>query len=162
LTLIKAIYHYRKRGLTPIFLNHEGLADAQLISMVNSKLEDPISVVEESDPLVIKGIIASATAVFCSRYHGCVSALSSGIPCVGTSWSHKYEALYEDYGMSKFLLGSDVDQSHLQRVIDDSLSLTDQTKKELLEKVEIQKRDSLLMWEEIIFLVKNYYENIAQ
>ncbi|MBT6252115.1 MAG: hypothetical protein HOI84_02305 [Flavobacteriaceae bacterium] len=64
--------------------------------------------------------------------------------------------------MSKFLLGSDVDQSHLQRVIDDSLSLTDQTKKELLEKVEIQKRDSLLMWEEIIFLVNNYYENIAQ
>jgi polysaccharide pyruvyl transferase WcaK-like protein len=161
-TLIQAIYHYRIHGLTPIFLNHEGLADAQLIAMVNSKLEDPIAVVEESDPLVIKGIIASATAVFCSRYHGCVSALSSGIPCVGTSWSHKYEALYEDYGMSKFLLGSDVDQSHLQRVIDDSLSLTDQTKKELLEKVEIQKRDSLLMWEEIIFLVNNYYENIAQ
>lgn len=156
--LIEAIAHYRKRGLRPIFLNHEGLQDRNLISSMNRQLVEPLTVIEEDDPLVIKGIITSASAVFCSRYHGCVSALSNGIPCIGTSWSHKYEALYQDYGVSSFLLDADANETHVQRVIDHSLNLTDQTKRQLLDQVEAQKCDSLIMWEEINLLIANYSE----
>jgi len=160
--LIEAIAHYRKRGLSPIFLNHEGLEDRNLISSINRQLVEPLAVIEEDDPLVIKGIITSAAAVFCSRYHGCVSALSTGIPCIGTSWSHKYEALYQDYGVSNFLLDADANEAQVQRVIDDSLNLTDQAKRRLLDQVEMQKSDSLTMWKEINLLIAEYSEKSPQ
>jgi colanic acid/amylovoran biosynthesis protein len=160
--LIEAIAHYRQRGLRPVFLNHEGLEDRNLISSINRQLVEPLAVIEEDDPLVIKGIITSASAVFCSRYHGCVSALSSGIPCIGTSWSHKYEALYQDYGVSNFLLDADADEASVQRVIDDSLSLTDEAKRQLFDHVETRKSDSLTMWDEINFLLTDYSKKNLQ
>lgn len=157
--LIEAIAHYRQRGLRPVFLNHEGLEDRNLIWSINRQLVEPLAVIEEDDPLVIKGIITSASAVFCSRYHGCVSALSSGIPCIGTSWSHKYDALYQDYDVLNFLLDADADEAHVQRVIDDSLNLTDEAKRLLFHRVETRKSDSLKMWREVNLLLTNYSEN---
>jgi len=160
--LLEAIAHYRQRGLRPVFLNHEGLEDRNLISSINRQLVEPLSVIEEDDPLVIKGIISSASAVFCSRYHGCVSALSSGIPCIGTSWSHKYDALYQDYDVSNYLLDADADEAHVQRVIDASLNLTDKAKRQLLDQVETRKSDSLTMWDEINLLLTDYSKKNLQ
>ena len=160
--LIKAIVHYQKRGLRPIFLNHEGAEDRGLILSLNNQLDEPLEVIEENDPLVIKGIIASATAVFCSRYHGCISALSSGIPCIATSWSHKYEALYEEYGVSNLLLSADTNEPHLQRLIDESLGADSRFRERLFKKAVTQKSNSLAMWDEITSIVIDDYEQQLQ
>ncbi|MDC0052682.1 polysaccharide pyruvyl transferase family protein [Gammaproteobacteria bacterium] len=160
--LIKAIAHYRKRRLRPIFLNHEGAEDRELILSLNNQLDHPLEVIEENDPLVIKGIIASATAVFCSRYHGCISALSSGIPCIATSWSHKYEALYEEYGVSNLLLSADINEPNLLRLIDESLGADNRFRERLFKKVVSQKSNSLAMWDEIASIIINDYEQYLQ
>ena len=57
--LVEAINYYWERGLTPFFLNHEGMEDAALIDRVNNALEEPIGVVTEMNPLAVKGIIGS-------------------------------------------------------------------------------------------------------
>ena len=83
----------RRRGFVPRVLNHSGREDRALAESLGVP-----NLIEESDPMRTKGIIGAAGMVISSRYHGCVSALSQGVPCLATSWSHKYQELFEDFG----------------------------------------------------------------
>jgi len=84
-------------GYTPYFLNHEGPKDKHLITQLQKQLPEQIDAVLSLNALEIKGLIATAHLCISSRYHGVVSALNSGVPCLCTSWSHKYAELYKDY-----------------------------------------------------------------
>lgn len=92
----------------PIYLlNHEGKQDEEFAKMLSHELSGEIQVVTDLNALETKGLIASAYLVVSSRFHGVASALNSCVPCLATSWSHKYEELYHDYGLDGFLLSLD-------------------------------------------------------
>ncbi len=67
-------------------------------------LEVKVPVITDVTALEIKGIIAQSYLVISSRFHGVASALNSGTPCLATSWSHKYEELFHDFGQDDCLL----------------------------------------------------------
>lgn len=107
--LINVIDNVVKNGKKPYFLIHEGEKDLSIAKEVNESpfSSNIIEILKEENPLFVKGIIGNSTAVITSRFHGLVSALSQAVPCLCVGWSHKYQALMEDYGYSEGLLKND-------------------------------------------------------
>lgn len=90
------------RGYDPFILIHSKHGDpdvAQACRMVAPALP----VVVPRDGLEAKRVLASCGAVIAGRYHAIVSALSSGVPAVAHSWSHKYQALLDDFDCSEMM-----------------------------------------------------------
>lgn len=104
----------RALGYEPRVLNHEGPADAALCDTLAgadagaaaraSPARGASAGVITGDAVELKGVIGAAGLVVSSRFHGCASALSSAVPCLATSWSHKYAALFEDFGVADGVL----------------------------------------------------------
>ncbi|MFS8615761.1 MAG: polysaccharide pyruvyl transferase family protein [Solitalea sp.] len=147
--LLRAIREVAALGLRPYFLIHEGEKDRRIAEMVNGYLLTPIPIVSNDDPVKIKGIIASAYFVICSRFHGAVSALSQAIPCLVTSWSHKYEMLLHEYGFEEGLIENLDDPVSLRELI---RRMADPECNQLISgklatSSEKQKVRSMEMWE---------------
>jgi colanic acid/amylovoran biosynthesis protein len=86
----EAIRRIRAAGYDPILLLHEENADPPVAAEIRSASGDAIRVVCEADAVALKGLIGACAFTVGSRFHGLVSALSQGVPSLGTSWSHKY------------------------------------------------------------------------
>ena len=113
---IKKIVQKVRMTNRPIyFLNHEGNRDYELCLAINEQLTEKIPIINHLTALEVKGLIASCFLVISSRFHGVASALSSGVPCLATSWSHKYELLYKEYLQQGCLLDIN-DYSTLQSI----------------------------------------------
>jgi len=147
--LLTAIEIYKSKGLKPFFLNHEGPEDRAIIDKLNSQLAEQIPVLEESDPVKVKGIISASSAVLCSRFHGCISALSNGIACIATSWSHKYERLYEDYQASELLLQPGADKSSIAELIACSLDVNSELHQRITTQSTQFKAQTEQLWQEV-------------
>lgn len=142
-------------GLKPYFLIHEGERDIEIAKKVNALLEKPLEIIINPDPLVIKGIISTAFFIVCSRFHGVVSALSQGVPCISTSWSHKYEMLHQEYDFEDGLLKNIGDQEAIEQKI---TKLSDpETNKTISEKLLLnsskQKERSAEMWQTLFKVI---------
>ena len=83
-------------------LNHEGKGDEQLVREI-SKMTG-ILYVDKLNAVETKGVISQSALVVSSRFHGVANALSSCVPCLATSWSHKYQLLLEEYGQQDCVL----------------------------------------------------------
>ena len=93
-----------RNNLKVYVLNHEGAGDAKIIDALLKKSECNLIPIAKDDAMAVKCIIRDARIVLSSRFHGCVSALSQGVPCVATSWSHKYTELFSDYQVKELVL----------------------------------------------------------
>jgi colanic acid/amylovoran biosynthesis protein len=106
--LISAIVNSCQASDHPIYLlNHEGKEDEQLAYECKKSIGNNIKVVTGLNALEVKGLISSAYLVISSRFHGVASSLNSCVPCLATSWSHKYHELFNDYGMDGCVLPLD-------------------------------------------------------
>lgn len=108
--LIGIINKAQSLGKNVYLLNHEGEDDEKLAYLCQKKIGENIEVVTGLKGLEVKGLISSSYLCVTSRFHGVASALNSCVPCLATSWSHKYEQLFIDYGMKDCILDiNDID-----------------------------------------------------
>jgi colanic acid/amylovoran biosynthesis protein len=138
------------RRLSPFILLHEK-NDLQISEKVIAKLSAEVPLVMEENPLYIKGLLGQCDFVIGSRFHGLVSALSQGVPAIGSGWSHKYQWLYKDYGVPELLMENSLRDTDLNKKID---MLIERGKRQTLDQnlkraSEQQKLLVRQMWEKI-------------
>lgn len=145
----------------PFILIHEGDKDFLLAKNMIKLSGVDVPVILESHPLKIKGIIGKSSGVISSRFHGLVSALSQGVPAIGTGWSHKYEALFQEYNFSDGILGIDASDDEISNKIKLLISSPskDNIIKILKEKSLELKKKSLVMWEKVDDILSEVYKN---
>lgn len=129
-----------------LLLNHEGKNDLALCQQLAREAQGQTEIRSEPDPLKVKALIAQSRLLVCSRFHGCVSALSQGVPCLGTSWSHKYAALFADYNVSHWLIEAAASKQELETLFS---QLLQQKHPELLQRSAGLQELSASMWQAV-------------
>lgn len=157
ISLIVSIIQTAKKKNKPIYLlNHEGPGDEKLSYQIQSIVGKEIEVVNGLNALEVKGMISSAYLVISSRFHGVASSLNTCVPCLATSWSHKYEELFKDYKQKDCVLPLDNIKLAIQMIN----NLMDPNKNQEMRKaLQIMKpqiqNETRKMWKEI-WSLKNH------
>ena len=100
---------------------------------------------------MIKGILGKCFCVIGSRFHGLVSSLSQGVPALAAGWSHKYEMLFRDYGITDGLMNVRYADNEIESSIDRLINKEshDKLSAGLLEEAGKQKTLTNEMWESV-------------
>ncbi|MDX1677596.1 polysaccharide pyruvyl transferase family protein [Arsukibacterium sp.] len=133
-------------GYQVVLVNHEGREDAALCAEI-ARLS-PCTSVQIDDPLAVKAFIGGAELVISSRFHGAVNALSQGVPCVATSWSHKYHAMMNDFAMADYCI-EQLSADSLCRSIDTLLANKADILPQLAERAAKIKQRNQQMWQQL-------------
>ena len=102
--ITKIVSHLEKKGEQVFLLNHEGEGDLALCQKINKILNQRLTIITGLGPEKVKGVIGASKMVISSRFHGVASALNQGVPCLATSWNHKYQMLFKDFGQENMVL----------------------------------------------------------
>ncbi len=155
ITLVKmAIEVFIAKGEEVFLLNHEGESDKKICDEVNKAFQYSLDIVSPGSPLDVKAIIGDAKIAVCSRYHGCVSALSQGVPCIGTSWSHKYEELFDEYDAKELMMSSDFQYDDVVMMVSHAVENHQKISEKLIEHSSEYKVASEKMWNTLNHIVQ--------
>ena len=135
-----------EKGLQCILVNHEGKEDAELCQQIAAK--SPCQIVQIEDPLAVKAFIGQAELAVSSRFHGAVNALSQGVPCIATSWSHKYHAMMADFGMADYCV-AELNQPNLLSAVEQVLANHDALKAQISSNAATLKQKNAQMWQRL-------------
>lgn len=110
-----------------------------------------VSLAESEDSLELKELIGKSLMVVGSRYHSLVAAFSKAVPSICMGWSHKYEALYRDFGCEQFVVHSDTSFSDVQSKILELLdcSRNNRYRQEIRTRLGQMRSINREMWERV-------------
>ena len=155
--LASCIDYLRENGEEPFLLVHEGIRDYVLARRVSEHTKTPVDIIDPQDALVIKAIISKQKFIITSRFHGAVSALSTGVIPFVMGWSHKYEELLADYEVTSLLC--DVNKEELIKIMDSVIndaSEFDRVRNSIQKMGCHQKERSKSMWDEVFAFLSPY------
>ena len=151
-----SINHLLGQGTEPFILVHEE-NDWELCKQLQAQVGRKVPVVTENNPLYLKGILGKCYLVIGSRFHGLVSSLSQGTPCLGTGWSHKYQMLFKSYDCLDLLVDFENNIEDNLKKID--LIIHEPTRSRIAASIERagnhQKELSQQMWNQVRSLLSS-------
>lgn len=136
-------------GKEVFFLNHEGKGDLAFCHEINRHFNGKYTVATGLNAKEVKGLIGASFLVISSRFHGVASALNQGVPCLATSWNHKYEMLFEDFGQQGNILRVEDPWTETQLKLANILSTHDKESNTLMDKKEKLSQQTETMWDQI-------------
>lgn len=143
------INYVRSKGFNTYLLNHQGKPDESVAQLIQAKAGD-IEFVTGINALEVKGLISTSYVCVTSRFHGAASSLNSCVPCLATSWSHKYEDLFNDYGLTDCVLKPNSTEDNCNKI---DYFLSDEGNNSIRRKLEptVQEIKALSkeMWSEV-------------
>lgn len=145
--MINTVFEF---GKSAFLLNHGYFDDLSLCQRIKERCGKDIHIYTGYDALETKGIIAASLMVVSSRFHGVANSLSSNVPCLATSWSHKYQMLFNDFGISDGVIDINDQETSVSKLKE----LLDQEKNNsvrisLMKKNEEVKKLNSTMWKVI-------------
>ncbi|MGI0480994.1 polysaccharide pyruvyl transferase family protein [Geminocystis sp. CENA526] len=156
--LTSCLRYLLEKNAKPFILVHETEHDREIAEYLKTSVGTEIPIIEEEDPLKIKGILGICDATIGSRFHGLVSALSQGVPSIGTGWSHKYQMLFQEYSFEEGLIDI-LGEEKIYRNILEKLT-TETTRQDIAQKLKIKseqlKDASEQMWHNIFTLIDKF------
>jgi colanic acid/amylovoran biosynthesis protein len=154
------IINAAKKSHKPVYLlNHEGEGDFLLCQAINNKLSEKVLIANNMNALEVKGLISQCYMTFSSRYHGIVSSLNTGVPCLATSWSHKYETLFKDFNREDCVFDPKNHKAMMNKIeqfLDEKNNLI--IRKELSTMTEKIKNKNREMWS-VVWKIANIVES---
>ena len=125
---------------------------AELARRLGGSTGEPV---QDANPLRLKAVIARARLLVASRFHSIVAALASGVPAVALGWSHKYDALLEDFGIGHLVHRSEDDEAHLVTLIDGLIAdaAHAEVTATLSDRREQMRGDAEQMWSDVCDLL---------
>jgi polysaccharide pyruvyl transferase WcaK-like protein len=149
-----SIEFVKSQGLRISMLFHEKEDFVRFMPQFENR--NDIQFIYHEDPLVLRKIISFSKFVISSRFHGILTSFSSNIPCIGTSWAHKFNVLFEEYSSLDFLI-----QPHeIKRLEELIIKLIDpevnKSQSSLIrERGEYYQTKVDLMWTEVKDILEN-------
>lgn len=145
----------KEAGFDVFILNHEGEGDMEICNTLNNLFNNSLQIVTGLNAKEVKGVIGLSYVTFSSRYHGVASALSQSVPCLATSWSHKYQLLFKDYGLENQVIDIDADAEVIKEKV---LFYLDSERNRKMRETLMIKKDALKdltknMWDKVWKLV---------
>jgi colanic acid/amylovoran biosynthesis protein len=155
--LCQCVRNLQDRGVKVFLLVHEEGPDEGLAKEVNSRLGCELPIHGPHDALSLKWMIGRCRLVIGSRFHALVSALSQSVPALATSWSHKYQSLFEEFGCPDCVVKADCGPEILSEKI--GMLLDENTRatmcRHLSHAAWTQRKQVEVMWEHVDDLIRN-------
>jgi colanic acid/amylovoran biosynthesis protein len=141
-----------EHGFQAVLVVHDEHQDRKIAESIQASAGRDLPIIEHPDPRFLKAVLASAAFVVGSRFHALISALSCGVPCVGVGWSHKYEELFSEYGVSDCLLENFGNKQEVERVL---VQVMDTTRRQelvrnIVSATSRQQQETEKMWAEVV------------
>jgi colanic acid/amylovoran biosynthesis protein len=154
-----------------ILLGHQFLEDNSvrrddrtLCNYILSSLDRSLPVVHLDKALSaaqIKSVIGNCDLLLSSRYHALIAAMSQGIPSASIGWSHKYDELMSDVGLSSNVISLSKEKKDILRDIDLIVEQTAQARETLKSTVPQMKQSGQKALDEVVSAIKDKFAGIS-